>query len=285
MNTKIINELKISKIANERHKRPDFDIQFVKMGEEEFERIKNGVKKNGWKIVLTCSNQVTISGPNSKEEAAAALGINVQQIFAALTPSQQQMMAASKDVRNIANIITEDPSMIVESPEIYLSSRNFNGQTLLPSGLDERKCRGWGHFISADISGFNAGFGIFDIHCVIGANWYAGERQTRDYPEEPAYWEWGIIHIDGVGPYSESSLDEISLNHHDSKAIEVPENPLDDTEDEYVSNEPIVWVKGTELTPDIKRKFEDAIESEFEKDRGARMQEELGDWAGENWDD
>jgi len=281
MNRQIINELDVDKIGDERHMRPNFEIDLIKINDEKnraerFQRIRNSVEGYGWRIVsvrlLAYAETVVVSGPESKKELAEALGINIRQISVALTSSQQQMMAASKDVHNIADIITEDPSVIKETRS------------------------GWSYHIPLTYDGLDLsslGFGKFDIEYVVGADWNKEERQTHEYPGSPAYWEWNIIDIkqidaynigdfegvegiDGSSPILINVNSEISLNHN--KSLAPPEDHFDDTEDEYALGTPVM-IMGHQLAPDTKQKFIDALE---EKLADREIQEELSDWAHEN---
>jgi len=292
MNKQIINELDISKIGDERHIRPNFKIDLIKINNEEdrakrFQKIKNAAEKRGWRIIHTTptayAETMIISGPKSTKETAEGLGINVRQISVAFTPSQAQMMSASKDVQNIANIITEDPDVIKES--------RYRSPAHKGSGS------GWSYHIPLTYDGLdlsNLGFGKFDIEYVVGADWNKEERRTLEYPGSPAYWEWGIVDIEQIDAHNIENFkgvegiahppglrpqavgSEISLGHNESPAP-TPEDHFDDTEDEYYGDP--IMIMGRQLIPDTKQKFIDALE---EKLTDSETQEELSNWAYES---
>ena len=302
---KQINELDISKIGDERHMRPNFNIMLSRATDEndrieQFQKIKSMVEKQGWKIVGKRPGNyegetLIVAGPKSRKELGETIDSDpgcrgeVQRIETALSSAQMKMMQASKQaadeketimddqIKHIANIITEDPNVIKESRS------------------------GWSYHIPLAYDGLDLGFGKFDIEYVVGADWNKEERQTLEYPGSPAHWEWGVIDIEEVDAYNIENFEgvegiahppglrsqavgsggstataSISLGHNESPASS-PEDHFDDTEDEYHGDP--VMIMGYQLTPDTKQKFIDALE---EKLTDSEMQEELSEWAHGN---
>ena len=195
------NELDVSKIGDERHVRPNFDIELSKIGDEKnraerFQKIKSIIEKHGWKIVSTQSPAyaeiMVVAAPRSRKEVSEVLrGVGLQQVSAAFTPTQSRMMSASKDVQDIANMISEDnPNVVNETwrkTERITQDWTQKNASLTPYLPQEPPD------FENPLDNIIDEFGGYTIKYKIAATGYPEEPQTLEYPGCP-----GHIEIDNV---------------------------------------------------------------------------------------